>query len=349
MTNVFVLMTAMPPTVGHLNLIKYAYEVALTMDGHVTVIHNTQPGEPMLDERRKGLSEAVRHEVGQEVRVLNIHRTLPQEPSGHEGFWDMWRDFLFSCGFVAGDVVVASEIYGKTLAEVAGGKFFPYDIDRVLLWSKATDVRREPRENFSLMLPQVQNTLRKTITIFGAESTGKTTLSRRLASELGGHWSFEWARPYLETVGTEITVDSMTDIWYGQKALQEHVQRFKDKPFIVQDTDLWSTQGYWEFWEGQENVPHGLILDAYELKSDLYLITQSNIPFEKDPIRYGGDKREFEDERWINFCEDYELPYRVLKGQTVNERLIEARTICEELFDHDDRVLALGNYIREGQ
>ena len=65
------------------------------------------------------------------------------------------------------------------------------------------------------------------------------------------------------------------------------------------------------------NTPKGLVTDATILKSDLYLITQSNIPFEQDPLRYGGDRRESKDEYWIGLCEGYDLNYRVVKPITV--------------------------------
>ena len=37
-----------------------------------------------------------------------------------------------------------------------------------------------------------------TVTIIGAESTGKTSLSRQLADTMDGDWVPEFARPYLE-------------------------------------------------------------------------------------------------------------------------------------------------------
>jgi len=357
-------MTAMPPTKGHLRLIQFAARLTEARGGdRVTVIINTQPGEPAVAGRVGALAQAARKVPGNsiyapEVVVHNIHRSLPQEPSGHEGFWDMWQGFLVDHGLVkgSGDVIVASEMYGKRLAAECSVDFFPYDIDRSLLWTKATDVRRETRAHFADILPEFQPYLRKTVTLFGAESTGKTTLSKALARDLNGHWTFEYARPYLETVGIEINEEAMRDIWHGQMGLQMHARAdMVDKPFIIQDTDLYSTVGYWDhpdnwaMWDLDGASPSGLVLDAQDLRSDLYLITQSNIPFEKDPIRYGGDVRQSNDQYWIDLCEKFELNYHVLQGETINERRAEARTVCEELFDNSPQVVSLGAYVREGQ
>lgn len=161
------------------------------------------------------------------------------------------------------------------------------------------------------------------ITVFGAESTGKTTLSRHLAAKINATWLYEFARPYLELTGAPITPDSMTAIWHGQAVLQS----MAPGDLVVQDTDLFSTVGYWEFPHWQPvlgTCPKQLIADATRLKSDLYIITPSTIPFEPDPIRYGGDKREGSDEYWISVCERYRLPYVVLSSTSKEARLAEA-------------------------
>lgn len=332
----FVLMTAMPPTKGHLHLIQFASGLAST----VNVIVATQPDEPYAAERITALREAAKALPG--VIIHQIHKTLPQEPEGG-GFWDMWADFLHMFGFRAGDYIVASEMYGAKLAQVVDGHFMPYDVDRELYSAKATFVREAPRTYFDWILPEFQPVVRQTITMFGAESTGKTTLSRTMAGLMSGHWAFEYARPYLEKVKNEVTDATMRDIWRGQLALQRHMQLLQDKPFIFQDTDLFSTVGYWDFWTGDTPTP--LKVDAINNKSDLYIITQSNIPFEPDPLRYGGDKRESKDQFWIDLCEDYELNYVVLTSDNLADRVEETREIVRNHFDENVKLA----YDRKGQ
>lgn len=324
MTNAYVLMTAMPPTKGHLHLIQFA----ASLSPHAHVIVCTQPDEPYWQERLLALQKATR---GLENVVLHhIHKELPQEPEQHPGFWDMWVDFLKMFGFQEGDYVVASETYGVKLAEEAGGQFMPYDISRSVYQSKATEVRNDPWTYFDQILPEFQPCLRKRVTIFGAESVGKTTLSHQLANRINGHWLPEWARPYLETVGSEITTQKMEAIWHGQNALQKQGTMLLDKPFIVQDTDLFSTVGYWDMWD--MGTPTGLVDDAILQKSDLYLIPPSNVPFVADPLRYGGDKRESTDSYWIGICEKYGLRYKVIPYQEWDSRLAFATRKSVEYF-----------------
>jgi HTH-type transcriptional repressor of NAD biosynthesis genes len=305
-------MTALPPTKGHLRLLQFSSQTAQS----VIAIVCTQPGEPFVPQR----VEALRESAPSNVRVYNLHKTIEQNPEA-PGFWDMWKQIL-----------ITYETYGKTLAEKVGGVFIPYDIDRVLYPCKAQNAREWPFLYFDKVAPRFQRYLRKTVTVFGAESTGKTTLSKALAKDVLGHWTYEWARPYLEALDDPaITTEAMEAIWLGQASLQRHVRRdFVDKPFIIQDTDLFSTVGYWDFWNGQ--TPKNLVSEAGFLKSDLYLITQSNIPFEPDPLRYGGDKRESDDQFWIDLCEKHELNYKVIQSTDPIDRLDEASDACLEVF-----------------
>lgn len=304
----WVLMTAMPPTKGHLNLVRFA--ASLDSDTHVIVC--TQPHEPFSTERFAALYFSF--EGDRRVTVHNLHRELPQDPET-PGFWELWENIMLGFGADTGDYYVTSEPYGQTLAQILNGHFMPYDPDRELYYTKATKIRDDVEKYFHDIAPDFQEHLRSNIVIFGAESTGKTTLSKELSYMLNGHWFFEWARPYLETVGPDITPESMEDIWKGQAAIQRHAFDFYDKPYAFFDTDLFSTIGYWEqpHWADILGpVPEGLIRDANALKADLYIITKSNIPFEEDPIRYGGDKRESPDDYWIGVAEKYNLPYVVL-------------------------------------
>lgn len=346
MANAYVLMTAMPPTKGHKALIDFAQRLVVDEGGDTIVVLCTQPGEPYVDERYTALRE-IAH--GQEdLFIQQQHETIQQVPDGEDdaAFWEMWRSILVDKYYMdPGDFIVASEPYGAKLAEVTGGIFMPFDPKRELCDARATDIRNWPRDNFDKIMPEFQRNMKFTVTLFGAESTGKTTLSRHLSGVINGHWLFEYARPYLETVGTEITTESMTAIWRGQKALQQSAYDLYDKPFIVQDTDLFSTVGYWDFWNMQ--TPQALIDDAIALKSDLYIITPSNIPFEHDSLRYGGDERESTDQYWIDLCERYGLNYHVLARDEDRHamRLWEAELLACKQYDEKFKF----DYVREGQ
>lgn len=281
----WVLLTALPPTTGHEDLIRFATKVA----AEVNLVLCTQPSEPMCEERHAALrSMAGRAEFAGVVRVHRIHQELPQTPADAPDFWAMWRHLLTELGARDGDLVVASEHYGAELAATIDGRFVPYDIGRQMNPAKATRFRENPIGHFADTLAEFQPYLRKRVTFFGAESVGKTTATQRLDARGLAVALPEWARPYLEldSVGPEVTVAKMRTIWQGQLAQQQVVEAIaarRNRPFIAQDTDLFSTVGYWllkgaEF--GEPEVPLGLWRDAFSHASDLYvLLAQSAAPF----------------------------------------------------------------------
>ena len=328
-------MTALPPTYGHLDLIQFAG--ALDVSG-VTVLLNTQPDEPYARERYFSLKSAT-EKLGPKFGVVWQNEFVQQEATGPEdqAFWDDWVRNLYRFGFKRGDIIVASESYGVRLAKEARGRFMVYDRDRWVRFTKGTHARQDYIKAWSTILPEFRKYLVKKVTLFGAESTGKTTLTKTLDVEysaigVGVTKLFEWARPYLEMTGPEVTVDGMFDIWEGQHALQICSYENALNPLVIQDTDLWTTIGFWEDWE-PHSVPEGIYQHARETQSDLYVITKSNIPFEHDMLRYGGDERQTPDEYWIKLCERYDLNYVVLEEQSLEDRVREA-------MDHISPLLA---------
>lgn len=308
MRRAWVLMTAMPFTKGHANLIQFASAIAPT-----TVVLSTQPDEPFVKEREQALYNFnvtnCTFGTGFKSNIIHVGAFVQQVPKDENDydFWYMWVKVLVHNGFKKGDYIVGSEMYCKTLAEYADGIFMPYDLERSILDCNATAVRDNPLENFSLIHPTFQPVLRKTVTFFGAESCGKTTTSKNIAKYLDYWWLPEWARPYLEALDSPpVSDDHMYAIWQGQLAMQRQAQKLEDKPFILQDTDLFSTVGYWRMYG---SCPEGIVHDAVLTKSDLYIVMSSDIPFEEDPIRYGGKVRESDDQFWIDICEEFGLNY----------------------------------------
>lgn len=335
MTQAYVLMTALPPTYGHLDLIRFAGSL-LSVD-QVVVFLNTQPEEPMVHERYMALWNAtedlnVLQNKPRKFRVEWQNETTQQEPEGDDdAFWANWVGNLRKYGFQDGDIIVASEPYGVELAKRANGHFMVYDPDRWSRYTKGTSARNSPftEGGWEQIIPQFRRALQKRVTIFGAESTGKTTLTKTLSSayydDLGIPTTklFEWARPYLEMTDPVVTVEAMERIYEGQRALQWGAYENVLAPLVLQDTDLYTTIGFWEDWDPQSIDP-GIYFDAAMTKSDLYIITPSNIPFEADILRTGGDKRETSDQYWVDICVKYGLNYVVLEESSLADRVGEA-------------------------
>lgn len=333
MTNAWTLMTAMPPTIGHKNLLKFASQVSTS----VNVVLNTMPHEPYPFKRARAVEEIV-SSLPCLTSFHHIYEVLPQSPEETDTpqeFWDIWKKLLYDRGFKKGDYIVASEDYAIELAKQVDGHFIPYNPDRSIHFTKATEVRNQANVYWKWIAPEFQKLVRPRVTFFGAESCGKTTVSKAVADFYDALWLPEYARPYLEMVGPEVTAEAMGDIHLGQLAYQNHAHAVADshQQLIVQDTDLFSTVGYWGLWD-EPNTPASLVYDANGTESDLYIIMNTNIPFEEDPLRYGGKERESDELYWESLAIHYDLNYHMMQSTNFNEQVVEAAAVIKrELID----------------
>lgn len=319
--NCLVLMTALVPTTGHLDLIKFAQKIPET---HVHVIINGRTFEPTsLSLRAKALRESLTMDNVTIYEVMDDG--APQSPKGERDleFWAWWRASIAKeiTPVKKWDYVAASEGYGQRLAEELGALFIPYDVARIHNGARGVDARQYPQENWEKLLPAFRKHYAQRAVMFGQESVGKTTVSKILAEILGGDFLEEWARPYLEMgeIGTEVTDEKMRAIATGQGALERAFRDSSPTPFQVLDTDLYSTIGYWRIYGKKE--PQYLKDWARELSmGKIYFVLPDDIPFEKDKIRYGGDKRESEKQLWIDLLKEFDLPYVIVPSGSAKEK-----------------------------
>jgi len=345
MPNSIVLMTALVPTVGHKYLIDFAKNL-LGWNDKVYVLLGTMDREPVAGELRfNALVEEYQHD--RSVVLHRLHGDLPQQPSEHSDFWNVWRDVVRTFVEVEpDDYIVASELYGMDMARVLGCKFMPCNRYRETISISGTEVRNNLIGNFKYILPSFQQYIRRTVTVFGAESCGKTTMTRWLAENLGGHFVPEWAREYLETVGAEITDEKMRTIVHGQYALQHTAQlSLKNKPLIFQDTDLLSTVGYYRIWGGGTDrdldyVEHR----ARHAKSDFYIVMNDHIPFEADPLRYGGTVRESKTQFWVDLLEEFGCKYHVVESTELGLQRLEVSVALQKFWDSEMKPIK--DYVR---
>jgi NadR type nicotinamide-nucleotide adenylyltransferase len=292
-------MTALVPTTGHRDLITFA---ANFPDNNVEVMVNARSQEPIPGEvRALALDEAFENSPNVTV-TLQVNDEAPQEPEDHPDFWNWWRtEISDTYPGVTWDYVVASEPYGLKLGETLGAMFMPFDIPRELNAARGTTVREDPVGNWDRIIPEFRKHMTVNAVFFGQESVGKTTISKLVSEQLYGVWCPEWARPFLEVVEQDVTPDCMNNIHRGQYALQKLVKDKAEAPYLLFDTDLYSTLGYWGIMG--KTPPLELAEDAREFMADVYYLLPDDVPFEVDPLRYGGDKRESEIGFWAELID----------------------------------------------
>ncbi len=307
----WVIMTALPFTKGHEDIIRFAAAFA----DRTVVLFTPAPGEPHIAQRWKAIDDFC-WSIGPQNVIPEFRTNRHSEDPKSEGFWDHWRSVYTGYGFKSGDYVVGGDEYVLKLAEELGGKpiYLPRG-NETTHW-RATQIREFPVSRFDGMSKFMQNQYRKRITIFGAESVGKTSLVELLGLLRPGGTSFpEFARPYLEQNGAELSREKFVDIIAGQVAQKKISDAHPDIPVTFWDTDLLSTIGYLRL--NPQFDPHGTLESAIidiisqpgYLSDKYFILSQTDMPFEEDPLRYGGDKRESVDKFWMDICDEFEVDW----------------------------------------
>lgn len=344
MKNVIVLMTALLPTKGHADLIDFASALP---NSHVYVLINGRSFEPIpTRDRLEALTSHFEEYHNITIKASN-RDNAPQNPEDMpEGFWEWWADEINRNFPETGNnwgYVVASEPYGLNVAHSIGAEFIPYDIDRIINPVRGTETRADIRGEWDTILLESRQQLTHNVVMFGQESVGKTTMSRAVAEKFQTAPIMEFARPYLEAVGEELSEFKMRTITLGQASLQRTVRAHARTPINVFDTDLYSTVGYYKMWDGE--APELCTQLAKETKGDKYYVLPDDIPFEPDILRYGDGERESSTGYWVKLLEEYGLSYvRVPKG-TFEEKL--EFIVSDIETDIDTKYAPIKNFNRE--
>lgn len=154
------------------------------------------------------------------------------------------------------------------------------------------------------------------VVIYGPESSGKTTIARQLAAHYNTEWVPEYAREYLQAKWDKeqktCEAKDLLPIAEGQMRLENELSK-KVKRILICDTDLLETKVYSEAYYVGTCDP---LLEKYALENtyEMYLLTDIDIPWEKDDLRDKPNERE----RMFNYfkaaLEKYNRDFVILKG-----------------------------------
>lgn len=349
-----VIGTFLPFHAGHMDLIRFASEYDSNTEVHVII--SSRRHEPI-----DGYSRyyAIQDTFSDDKMIIVHHHEddkAPQAPDSNDdpSFWNYWYKAIhlkIGSG-VEVDTVFASEHYGKKLAAVLGADFVPYDVDRETINMSGTQLRENITDpvHWTYLPRSMRSQLSTKVVLIGPESIGKTTISKALAET--NDWEFvpEWARGYLETVGSELSYSKMHTIFKGQLAMEKVAKRNSDRPVLVHDTDLIATWAYHhisgilpisnEF----QMTMKGHYGSHYKM-GELYLLLSDDLHFTPDPLRYGGDKRESTNDYWETLLLHFGVKYvKIPKGSIEETELLCRHEINKHL---DEKFKDLRNFKRE--
>ena len=264
----------LPPHVGHVQLC----ETASRMCDELTIVVGSLAREPISGEQRV----AWMRELIPGANVVHLTRELPQEPAEHPEFWRLWREALLEI-VPRPDRVFTSDAYGERLAFELGASWMPVDPGRTVFRISGTEIRRDPMRHWAMLPRAVRPYFARRVSVFGPESTGKSTLAVQLARELETVHVPEFARGYLESRGGVFTRPELDVLGEGQIALEDALAHDANRVLIC-DTDPLLSTVWSEVMYGEPSS--WLRAAAGGRRYELTLLCDVDLPWVDDIVRY---------------------------------------------------------------
>jgi NadR type nicotinamide-nucleotide adenylyltransferase len=303
MTTGMLLGKFLPPHKGHVYLGEFAGRYV----DQLTIVVCTLAREPIPGELRfRWMRELFPFD-----NVVHLTDDLPQDPSEHRDFWALWRTSLQRVLPGRPDYVFASEDYGRMLAEVLGGTFIPVDRKRAVVPVSGTAIRSDPMRFWDYVPRPVRPYFVRRVCVFGPESTGKTTLARRLADHFNTVMVPEYARALIEAQQGRLQPADMERIARGQVASEEALAR-EARRVLICDTDVLTTRIWSEILYG--TCSDWVCCQANQRHYDLYLLLDVDVPWVADMARYLPENRQGFFARCRAELEARNRPYVLLQG-----------------------------------
>jgi HTH-type transcriptional repressor of NAD biosynthesis genes len=240
-----------------------------------------------------------------------------------EKFKDLFPDY---------NLVVTSEEYGNYVTSFMGIQHIAFDIEKELFPVSATAIRNDLFGNWQFLPDTVKPYFALKVVLLGTESTGKSTLTKRLAQ----HFNCT----SVNEAGRELIPDSKAFEFQDLHLVaDEHAKRI-DKavigksPLIIIDTDVYITKSYANFIFNKELEVNNDIYNSN--KADLYFYLNNDVEYVQDGTRLSFTDRERLDLSHRQTLHKHGIEVVEISGNW-EERFKKATAIINELIQTNSK------------
>jgi HTH-type transcriptional repressor of NAD biosynthesis genes len=308
-----------PPHRGH----KFLIETAQAQVNHLVVIVCDKAGQTIPGPLRAAWLREIHPDV--EVRV--VEDVLPDDDS------QAWAAYTQAILGYAPDMVFTSESYGDAYCRFLGCRHVLVDQARSHVPISATVIRADPWVSGDYLEPCVRAYFVKRVAVFGAESSGTTTMAQALAARYQTLWVPEYGREYAEAKMRENEnaswrSEEFLHIAQRQCELEDAAARRANR-LLICDTPAFATSIWHERYLGWLSREVAEI--SAERRYHGCLLTDIDIPFVQDGSRDGEAIRPWMHRRFQEWLADRGQKFALLSGP-IETRLTTAAQAIDPLL-----------------
>lgn len=288
-----------PLTNGHLTAFGLALMKCNTLNVVVCIDHIHDPEDcPLTPEQRFNavVNECAR--LSDRIKVSKLDCTsFPYAKEDDEEVSKYWAGVLHK-EFPKVTTLFGSELYVEMMAkhwpDCMGISHQILDKDRKTTHISATMVRNNPHQYWDFIPGSVKPYFTRNVLVLGAESCGKTTLTRELANIFHAPMVPEMYRSIYNGKAMDFIPDDLVDVAFAQwKAQGEASRTVFNRGLVLHDTCVGITRMYLEeyFPDAEKGVKAALDkFEAAEPSYDVILFCDTNVSWVSDGTRTLGNE-----------------------------------------------------------
>lgn len=293
----------MPVHAGHVALIRFA---AAQCDELIVSMSYTSQDPIPPDLRFGWLCDIFNDDAN--IKPAKIVDDFDDESLPLEERTKIWAAFIQRT-YPPIHILVSSENYGEPFARNLRAEHMLFDSDRVKYPVSGTLVRTKPFACWEFIPTVVRPYFVKKICFYGAESTGKSYMTERMAKLYNTEFVPEVARELL--IDNDFTLDDIRAIGHAHDArIQQKVKTANKLLFC--DTDAITTIVYSQHYLNA--VPEELYTLEQKTQYVTYLMFDVDVPWIADGLRDLGDRRKEMFDVFKNALDERAIPYVLVQG-----------------------------------
>lgn len=268
------------------------------------------------------------------IKVLGADECPPDdaEPEIHRTFC---ANYLIHCLETTVNAVFTSEEYGDPFSDALEEYFTAFfgskhSVDHICVdlkrntWPISATMIRADDQNLlkdTMLSPYVAETYTKRVLFLGGESSGKSTMTQRMAELYGAHAVQEYGRDHYEKKNHVLEYADMEYI--GVVQIKDEIragQLTRAKDYLFCDTCPLTTMFYSLELFGRVSTKLSILAHGIAERYEHIYICNTDFDFVQDGTRKDTEFRQKGHEFYQKFLNDMKIPYKILSG-TIEQRI----------------------------